>query len=189
MYITLCATNILKPLRLAHRPIYKTAKRLHHPSLPHSIKNLHFAKQQKHQRYEHTLPINATQTHPSASPPQIILVLHPPTPGLPIPTSKNHRRTRPTPPRKVPPPHPRSQHTLLLRIAPSLRPRSTLLLPHFTPLAPHTRLRSAESENSSPSPPSRLSILPRSHLTHLPTLPPIRLRNRHPTNARPTSSS
>jgi hypothetical protein len=102
---------------------------------------------------------NATQTHPSTSHPQLILVLHPPTPGRPPPNSRTHQRTHPSqssPPRKVPPPHPRSRHPLLLRIAPSLRPRPTLpsILPHFTPLAPHTRLRAAKSENPSPSPPS-----------------------------------
>jgi hypothetical protein len=32
------ATNEKGMNRLAHRPISKTAKRLHHPSLPHSIK-------------------------------------------------------------------------------------------------------------------------------------------------------
>jgi hypothetical protein len=105
-----------------------------------------------------TGPGNATQTHPPTSHPQLILVLHPPTPGRPTPSSRTHRRTRPSqpsPPRKVPPPHPRSRHPLLLRIAQSLCPRPTLLsiLPHFTPLAPHTRLCPAESENPSPSPP------------------------------------
>jgi len=102
---------------------------------------------------------NATQTHPPTSHPQPILVLHPLSPGRHTPSSRTHRRTRPSqpsPPRKVSPSHPRSRHPLLLRIAPSLRPRSTLpsILPHFTPLAPHTRLRPAESENPGPSPPS-----------------------------------
>jgi len=109
------------------------------PTLLSFIKHLHFCKAQNAK----TRPGNATQTHPPTPHPQLILVLHPPTPGRPTPSSRTHRRTRPSrssPPRKVPPPHPHSRHPLPLRIAPSLRPRSTLpsILPHFTPLAPHT---------------------------------------------------
>ena len=179
-----------------HRPISKKAcTRAPPPSssfLPHSPSQKSSLQKHTTSRHKHTLWVMPPRRTPPTSHPQPILVLHPLSPGRPTPSSRTHRRTRPSrpsSPRKVPPPHPRSRHPLLLRIAPSLRPRSTLpsILPHFTPLAPHTKLRSAESENSSLSPSTRLYLLPRSRTIHLPTSTPIRLCHRPTAFTRPTS--
>ena len=140
----------------------KRAREPHHhpppftPTLLHKKSSLH-----KHttSRHEHTLwvmPPRCTRQLPTYnlswfSTPSCQAVIHQ-VHGLIDARNRLNRRR----PRKVLPPHPRSRHPLLLRIAPSLRPRSTLqsILQHLTPLAPHIRLHPTESENPSPSPSS-----------------------------------
>ena len=148
--------------RLAHQSISKKDARYapHHPPL--SIltllhKNLHLCKAQT-SRHEHILrvmPPRCTRQPPTHnlfwfSTPQCQAVLHQ-VHGLIDECDRRDRRRL-----KKFRHHIRAHDIPYLWIAPSLRLRSTLpsILPHFTPLAPHTRLRPTESENPSPSPPS-----------------------------------